>query len=63
MSMGPPQSREPPTDWPPAESKPEWPRADYLKVRGTNQHNYLLKHDLEIRRLVSGENRFESRWK
>lgn len=29
------------------ESQPEWPRADYFKVRGTNGHDYLLKHDLE----------------
>jgi hypothetical protein len=29
------------------ESQPEWPRADYFKVRGADQHEYLLKHDLE----------------
>jgi hypothetical protein len=29
------------------EGKPEWPRADYFKVRGRDEHQYLLKHDLE----------------
>ena len=29
------------------ESKPEWPQADYFKVRGADKHEYLLKHDLE----------------
>jgi len=33
--------------WHQLESKPEWPRADYFKVRGSDQHEYLLKHDLE----------------
>jgi hypothetical protein len=33
--------------WYQVESKPEWPRADYFKVRGTDQNEYLLKHDLE----------------
>lgn len=33
--------------WHQVESKPEWPRADYFKVRGTDQYAYLLKHDLE----------------
>ena len=33
--------------WHQIESKPEWPRADYFKVRGTDQCEYLLKHDLE----------------
>jgi|ERR1035437_8021092 hypothetical protein len=33
--------------WHQAESKPEWPRADYFKVRGADGHEYLLKHDLE----------------
>jgi hypothetical protein len=33
--------------WYQVESKPEWPRADYFKVRGADQHEYLLKHDLE----------------
>ena len=33
--------------WYQVESKPEWPRADYFKVRATNDHEYLLKHDLE----------------
>jgi len=33
--------------WHQIESKPEWPRADYFKVRGVDQHQYLLKHDLE----------------
>ena len=29
------------------ESKPEWPRADYFKVRAADEWEYLLKHDLE----------------
>ncbi len=33
--------------WHQAESRPEWPRADYFKVRGADHHEYLLKHDLE----------------
>jgi len=33
--------------WHQVKSKPEWPRADYFKVRGTDHHDYLLKHDLE----------------
>lgn len=33
--------------WHQAESKPEWPRADYFKVRGADGQEYLLKHDLE----------------
>ena len=34
--------------WFQVESKPEWPRADYFKVRGSDQCEYLLKHDLEL---------------
>jgi hypothetical protein len=33
--------------WYQVESKPEWPRADYFKVQGVDEHKYLLKHDLE----------------
>ena len=33
--------------WYQVESLPEWPRADYFKVRGTDGREYLLKHDLE----------------
>ena len=33
--------------WYQIESKPEWPRADYFKVRGVDEREYLLKHDLE----------------
>ena len=33
--------------WYQIESRPEWPRADYFKVRGADGHEYLLKHDLE----------------
>src|SRR5262249_35056032 len=33
--------------WYQLESKPEWPRADYFKVRAVDEHEYLLKHDLE----------------
>ncbi|MDB6019526.1 MAG: hypothetical protein JWR19_4015 [Pedosphaera sp.] len=33
--------------WYQVESKPEWPQADYFKVRATDEREYLLKHDLE----------------
>jgi hypothetical protein len=33
--------------WYQVESMPEWPRADYFKVRGADGREYLLKHDLE----------------
>ena len=33
--------------WHQVESKPEWPCADYFKVRGVDENEYLLKHDLE----------------
>ncbi len=33
--------------WYQVDSKPEWPRADYFKVRGADTQQYLLKHDLE----------------
>lgn len=33
--------------WHQVEGKPEWPRADYFKVRALDEHEYLLKHDLE----------------
>ena len=33
--------------WYQVESKPEWPRADYFKVRAMDEHDYLIKHDLE----------------
>ena len=33
--------------WHQVHSLPEWPRADYFKVRGADQREYLLKHDLE----------------
>ena len=33
--------------WYQVESQPEWPRADYFKVRGADGHEYLMKHDLE----------------
>jgi GTPase SAR1 family protein len=33
--------------WYQVESKPEWPRADYFKVRAVDERDYLLKHDLE----------------
>ncbi|PYI82660.1 MAG: hypothetical protein DME26_16885 [Verrucomicrobia bacterium] len=34
--------------WHQLESLPEWPRANYFKVRGANQREYLLKHDQEL---------------
>ena len=33
--------------WYQVESKPEWPRADYFKVRAEDGRDFLLKHDLE----------------
>jgi hypothetical protein len=33
--------------WYQIESQPEWPQANYFKVRATDQHEYLLKHDQE----------------
>jgi len=33
--------------WHEAGGHPEWPRADYFKVLAADQHQYLLKHDLE----------------
>lgn len=33
--------------WYQVQSKPEWPRADYFKVRAADEREYLLKHDLE----------------
>ncbi len=33
--------------WCQVESLPEWPRADYFKVRGAAEWDYLLKHDPE----------------
>ena len=33
--------------WHQVESKPEWPRANYFKVRDADNHEFLLKHDLE----------------
>jgi hypothetical protein len=33
--------------WHQVESKPEWPRADYFKLRAVDEREYLVKHDLE----------------
>ena len=33
--------------WHQVESKPEWPRANYFKVRDRHRDEYLLKHDRE----------------
>jgi hypothetical protein len=33
--------------WHQIESLPEWPRADYFKVRASDGHDHLIKHDLE----------------
>ena len=33
--------------WYQVESQPEWPRADYFRVRDADHREYLLKHDLE----------------
>ena len=43
--------------WCQVESKPEWPRADYFKVRTLDDCEFLLKHDLE-----SGEWYLGHRW-
>jgi hypothetical protein len=34
--------------WHQIENRPEWPRADYFKVRGADHCDYLLKHDLQV---------------
>ena len=39
--------KSPSGNCPEIESKPEWPRADYFKVRAVDERDYLLKHDLE----------------
>ncbi|MGZ5567900.1 MAG: hypothetical protein ACXWKG_12850 [Limisphaerales bacterium] len=41
--------------WYQIESKPEWPRAYYFKVRGSDQHEYLLKHDEEVDKWYLGK--------
>jgi len=33
--------------WYQVDSQPEWPRADYFKLRAVDGSEYLLKHDLE----------------
>jgi len=33
--------------WYQVESTPEWPRANYFRVRGSDQREFLLKHDEE----------------
>jgi len=43
--------------WYQAESKPEWPRADYFKVRAADTREYLLKHDLESDEWFLGQHR------
>jgi hypothetical protein len=34
--------------WYQIENLPEWPRAEYFKVRGVDQAEYMLKHDQEV---------------
>ena len=41
--------------WYQVESQPEWPRADYFKVRDVDQGEYLLKHDLEVDQWYLGQ--------
>ena len=43
--------------WYQVESLPEWPRANYFKVRGADQCEYLLKHDLESEAWYLGQRR------
>jgi hypothetical protein len=33
--------------WHQVQGLPEWPRADYFKVRGGDGQTHMLKHDLE----------------
>jgi hypothetical protein len=33
--------------WHQRNDDPEWPNADYFKVLGADEHQYLIKHDLE----------------
>ncbi len=33
--------------WSQVQCQPDWPRADYFKVRGQDGREHLLKHDLE----------------
>ncbi len=41
--------------WYQVESKPEWPQADYFKVRAVAGREYLLKHDLEADQWFLGQ--------
>ena len=41
--------------WYQVESKPEWPRADYFKLRAVDEQEYLLKHDLESDKWYLGQ--------
>jgi hypothetical protein len=41
--------------WYQVESQPEWPRADYFKVRSSDMRDYLLKHDLEANEWFLGQ--------
>ena len=41
--------------WHQVESLPEWPRAEYFKVRGADGCDYLLKHDLEADQWFLGQ--------
>ena len=41
--------------WYQVESLPEWPRADYFKMRSADGHEYLLKHDLESEEWFLGQ--------
>jgi hypothetical protein len=36
-------------------AEPEWPRANYFKVRAADGSNYLLKHDLESNEWFLGQ--------
>ena len=50
--------------WYQVESGPEWPRANYFKVRDPDQKEYLLKHDLESDEWFLGQewSRFTKRY-
>jgi hypothetical protein len=43
--------------WYQIESQPEWPRADYFKVRSLDERQHLLKHDLESDQWYLGQQR------
>jgi hypothetical protein len=41
--------------WQQVESKSEWPRSDYFKVRAVDERAHLLKHDVESEEWYLGQ--------